>query len=278
VRRTIGGSPLNVAVGLAQLQRPASLLTWIGQDDDGHNIAHHLETLGVHLIEGSRAASHTPIAHAHISASGDASYIFDLEWDLNDGGTFGNPCVVHTGSIAAVLEPGCVKVEHILTKLAPQATVTYDPNIRPSIMGDARQVRARIEALVAHADVVKASEDDLTWLYADRSPLDTARRWVNAGPGIVVVTRGAHGAVGITQTFATETPAPKCTVRTTIGAGDSFMAGLIDALWSADMLGAASRASLASVSRHTLSAALAHASHVASMAISRVDLTGPTAQ
>jgi fructokinase len=146
---------------------------------------------------------------------------------------------VHTGSIATVLLPGAASVTAALEEVRGRGTVSYDPNIRPSIMGDLDPVRARVEELVALSDVVKASEDDLELLYAGQSPEQVMAAWVGLGAGVAVVTLGAEGVVyrvsGSPDVVRAGTRADR--VVDTVGAGDSFMAGLVSGLVVAGLLG-----------------------------------------
>jgi fructokinase len=135
---------------------------------------------------------------------------------------------VHTGSIGAALEPGASEVERILA--ATDALVSYDPNVRPALMGDQAAAVARVERLVALADIVKASDEDIAWLYPDAGAADVLERWKAMGPRLVVVTRGGDGADALSDSGAVHVPAFVTKVADTIGAGDSFMAGLLAAL------------------------------------------------
>lgn len=111
---------------------------------------------------------------------------------------------VHTGSIAAVLEPGASAVYALVKAARATATITYDPNIRPALTGDPVDARRSIERLVALADVVKVSDDDLAWLVPGVDPVEVARDWLARGPAIVVVTLGGDGAVAATSAGSSE--------------------------------------------------------------------------
>jgi fructokinase len=146
---------------------------------------------------------------------------------------------VHTGSIGTILQPGAEQVLATLRAAHPSATISYDPNIRPGIMGDLDLVRDQVEGLVALSDVVKASEDDLALLYAGSSPEEVMARWVGLGASVVVVTLGGAGVTF--RTAGDERVALEATraerVVDTVGAGDSFMAGLVSGLVGAGLLG-----------------------------------------
>jgi fructokinase len=243
----VGGSPLNVAVGLARLDRDVDFLTHIGDDARGRRIADYVAASGAHLVAGSVSATKTPVAMAKLDASGAATYDFDIEWRLSGIPEVGPPLVAHTGSIASVLDPGCLAVAALLDTYRVSATITFDPNVRPALIDDADQARARIERLVERSDVVKASDEDLRWLYPNVAPEEAAGRWLETGPAVVAVTLGGDGAFATCAAGSVRVEARKVDVVDTVGAGDSFMTGLIDALWSLDLLGAERRAALHAV-------------------------------
>lgn len=235
----VGGSPANVAFGLAALDHDVDLGTWIGADERGERIEAVCRSRGVTLTAGSHGAEHTPVAHASVDAAGVATYTFDLEWDLApiaDTAAYGH---IHTGSIAAVLEPGGTVVRQTLAEGRAHATISYDPNARPTLMGAREDVVPTIEGVIGLSDVVKLSDEDIDWLYPGLEVSEVLRRLCDAGPALVVVTLGPHGArARITRTGEElALPAPPSEVVDTVGAGDSFMAGLLSGLLDAGLLG-----------------------------------------
>ncbi len=235
----VGGSPANVAFGLAALDHDVELATWIATDERGRRIAEVCRSRGVALTPGSQDAPFTSVAHATLDGSGAASYEFDLEWRLSavpELATYGH---VHAGSIAAVLEPGGSAVRATMAAARAGATVSYDPNARPSLMGEAAHARALIEEGIASSDVVKLSDEDVAWLCPGQSVGEALDGWSGLGPAVLVVTRGGDGAtVRIVATGEEATlPAPTVAVVDTVGAGDSFMAGLVSGLLDAGLLG-----------------------------------------
>lgn len=235
----IGGSPANVAVGLARLDHTVDFATWLGDDERGDRIAGHLKRHGVHVLPASLGAERTSVAAATLDQGGAATYDFDLHWELPEVALLPGTTHVHTGSIATVLLPGAQSVTAALRAVREVGTVSYDPNIRPSIMGDLDAVRERVEELVGLSDVVKASEDDLDLLYPDQSPEQVMARWVGLGAGMTLVTLGGEGVVyrvaSSDQTVAKAARVDR--VVDTVGAGDSFMAGLVSGLVVAGLLG-----------------------------------------
>ena len=269
----VGGSPLNVAVGLARLGRTVDFLTHIGDDGRGQRIADYVESSGAQLVTGSANADHTSTALATIDERGSAQYEFDIEWQLTGTPEVGPPLVVHTGSIAAVLEPGCRATAALVDTYHPSATVTFDPNVRPALIEhasqDARAARGRIDRLIERCDVVKASDEDMRWLDPGRSPEQIAQTWLTLGPSVVAVTMGASGSFAVCAEGLVRVPAFEVDVVDTVGAGDAFMAGLIDALWTLGLLGAARRRDLARIGTEALTTVVRAAAMSSALTVSR---------
>ena len=236
----VGGSPANVAFGLAALDHPVDLATWIATDERGRRIEDVCRERGVALTAGSQGAPFTSVAHATLDATGAATYVFDLEWQVASVPGLTAYGHVHTGSIAAVLEPGGSQVREILVVARELgATVSYDPNARPSLMGLPAQARRTIEDSIRLSDLVKVSDEDIAWLCPGEAEDDVLRAWGQMGPAVVVLTRGGEGAVvRISRTGEQRAlPARSVEVVDTVGAGDSFMAGLVSGLIDAGLLG-----------------------------------------
>ncbi|MFF2751993.1 carbohydrate kinase [Kitasatospora sp. NPDC058048] len=223
-----GGSPANVAYGLARLGRPAVLLTELGPDANGRLIRRHLESAGVRV----RAAevARTPSAMVELDGQGRARYTFDIRWTLPPTDLAEPPAAIHLGSIAAFTEPGAGSVLALVERWRGRARISYDPNVRPALMGDRAESVRRVERWVALSDLVKASDEDLAWLYPGERPEAVAERWLALGPAVVAVTLGAEGAFARTaeggHAEAAALPVP---VADTVGAGDSFMAAFLHA-------------------------------------------------
>jgi fructokinase len=265
----VGGSPLNVAVGLSRLGREVDFLTHIGNDPAGQRIAEYVNTAGVQLVSGSQTASRTATARAVVADDGSAEYVFDLDWQLSGAPPVAPPLFVHTGSIAAVQEPGCLAVAALVDTYHVSATITFDPNVRPSLIVDRDLARQRIEHLVERSDIVKVSEDDLRWIDPDRPPERIAQTWLSLGPAIVAVTMGDRGAAAVCAAGVARVAARPVQVVDTVGAGDAFMVGLIDALWGRGLLGAQRRAELAGIDLDALTVALQVAGDAAALTVGR---------
>ncbi|WP_051209484.1 PfkB family carbohydrate kinase [Propionicicella superfundia] len=275
----VGGSPLNVSTGLARLGHAASICAWWGRDDRGHRLAEAAAAAGARVEPGSDGAAATSVAYARVDRDGRASYTFDLTWDVP--GIAGLDLVdhLHTGSIAATLEPGGAKVVGVVGRARRTATVSYDPNIRPAIMGTPGQVLARVEDLVGLCDVVKASDEDLAWLYPEEPVEDVLRRWAGLGPALVVCTRGPWGAYALLRGNRDLLVVDPLTVPVadTVGAGDSFMAGLVSGLLEAGLLGGAdARRRLRGADWSQVQPALHRAVVTSAITVSRAGSYAPT--
>jgi fructokinase len=273
-----GGSPANVAVGLARLGNETTLVTRLGDDAYGRQVGGHLTGNEVRLSSGAVDAAPTSVATARLDAAGVATYAFSIVWDLPAGSipAHGADCL-HTGSLGAHLAPGAAVVAEALRAARGIATVSYDPNCRPSLMGEADDVRRDVEGLVALSDVVKASSEDVEWLYGEQAPLDVARRWLALGPALVVVTLGGAGASAVAACGVVEAPAPAVEVVDTVGAGDSFMSGLLDGLGRHGLLGPAAADRLRSISRDTLADVVNRGVVTSALTCQRAGADPPTA-
>jgi fructokinase len=265
----VGGSPLNVAVGLARLGRDVDFLTRIGDDPHGRRIADYVNAAGVQLVSGSQVAGRTATARLAVGEDGSADYVFDLDWQLSGTPMVTPPLFAHTGSIAAVQDPGCLAVAALIDTYRVSATVTFDPNVRPSLIADRDLARQRIEHLVERSDIVKVSEDDLRWIDPNRPPERMAQTWLALGPAVVAVTMADRGAMAVCAAGVARVPARPVEVVDTVGAGDAFMVGLIDALWGRGLLGAQRRAELAGIDLDALTAALEAASLSSALTVAR---------
>ncbi|GLY28601.1 carbohydrate kinase [Kineosporia sp. NBRC 101731] len=271
-----GGSPANVALGLARLGVGTRLLTRIGDDARGRSIVDHLRGSGVELAEGSITPDATSTATARLDAEGVASYDFALRWALSDIVVSSGTRAIHTGSIAATLSPGGEDVLRLVEENAGRAVISYDPNARPALMGSREAARERIERIVRAADVVKVSDEDLEWLTPGADPMQVIEAWRASGPALVVLTRGGEGAVGVTATGVVEVAAPKITVADTVGAGDSLMSGLLHGLDRAGLLHPATIGQLRTQPAENLVPLLAHAVKIAAYTCTQAGAQPPT--
>jgi fructokinase len=273
-----GGSPANVALGLGRLGLPVTLKTRLGRDALGEMIRGHLEASAVKVDGGNGEGVSTSLAIATLAA-GIASYDFRIEWDIGELAPLPVEArCLHTGSLATAIAPGKRSVVDLVEQEHERGrvTISYDPNLRPALLGEPARARPEIERLVALSDVVKVSDEDLRWLYPDRSDEEVAKEWLAAGPALVVVTRGGAGVYVIAGDLELRRGAVPIDLVDTVGAGDSFTSGLLDGLHRADLIGAARRKALAAIDRATLESVVEEAAQIAAITCSRPGADPPT--
>ena len=240
----LGGSPYNVAIGLARLGSQTAFVSRISADGNGEALAAALAASGVDL--GFVARDRRPTTLAFVmrgTAKTGSRYSFYLDGTAYDGPwPFPKEWPkaaqhLHVGSFSAVERHGEAVVE-AMRLAGPRATVSFDPNIRPFVTPDRESVARLVERQVSLARIVKASEEDLEWLYPDRSIADTLAAWTKSGPRFCVATLGERGALAILGKDKVEIAAPLVEVVDTVGAGDSFMSALLSAMDRDHSLGA----------------------------------------
>jgi fructokinase len=275
-RPYLGGSPLNVAVGLGRLGRATRLYARISADPFGAMFRAHLAESDVDGAGLVAAAEPSTLAVATIGADGSPRFDFwaggtaDWAWTPEElaAPLPAGALALHTGSLALEVPPGRDVITDLLRRehARAQVTISYDPNLRLTRRGPRAEGVARVEATVPLADLVKVSSEDLAWLHPDTGPAEVAARWAGLGPALVVVTLGADGALARTAAgVSLRVPGRPVTVVDTVGAGDAFTSGLLDALATAGALGPA----LASISGATLTDALTFATRVAALTCTR---------
>ena len=191
-----GGSPLNVAVGLARLGVSTTLMTQLGDDEHGELVRAHLAASGVDVVLLGSSAR-TASATARLSRDGHASYSFDLRWDPPPQSLPDGYDVLHVGSLGSTVPPGSDVVARLVREASEgEVAVSVDPNVRPAMAPDIEDLRRRVDQLLAHADVVKLSDEDAQVLWPGRSPDRVLDEVLNAGtPDLAVITGGRAGAV-----------------------------------------------------------------------------------
>ncbi|MBE4733523.1 MULTISPECIES: carbohydrate kinase family protein [Streptomyces] len=239
-----GGGPANTAVALARLGTPARFLARLSGDLFGRLFRAHLEASGVDLSYAVAAAEPSTLAVAELDARGQAAFSFhaqntaDWQWTPEELGRvdLAEAACVHTGSLALVRAPGATAVEDFLARASPRATVSIDPNVRPLLVHP-DVYRERLARWCRLADILRLSEDDLELLLPGTTPEQACDRWHAAGVRLVVITLGADGALASLDGERVRVPGVPTQVVDTVGAGDSFTAGLLHHLAERDLLG-----------------------------------------
>jgi fructokinase len=239
VHESVGGSPLNLAVTLGRLDVPAYLITQLGDDDHGRHVREHLAASGVELFAAPAAQGRTSTASVRLDETGSAAYSFDLAWSL-PGQELPACDVLHVGSLGAVLEPGRESVVDLVEQAWQRGVfVSYDPNVRAEFLAEPDRAWLDLAALAERAALVKVSSEDVALLHPGADPADIARTLLTGErTELVVVTDGAAGSTAYVEERAVHVPAPPVEVVDTVGAGDSFMAGLLTILFEDGAVGA----------------------------------------
>jgi len=275
-----GGAPANVAVALARLGQPVSLRSRISSRGFGPMLRAHLASNGVSLRDVATAEEPATLAVATLDAEGQASYSFyltgtaDWQWQEADLAEplAADVAALYLGSLACALPPGSARIEAMAQRVHAdgRAVVIYDPNLRPGMSAGRAADRERVERQLNSVHVVKASADDLEWLYPAEPVSAVARRWLQLGPGLVVVTLGAGGAYAASRHGGdVSLPALPAEVKDTIGAGDAFAGGLLDAMAREGLLEGSAINCLASLDTAVLTRLLTSAGLVAALTCER---------
>lgn len=280
-----GGSPANVAVGLARLEVPVKLAARLSYDLFGRQLRRHLIDNNVDLSCAPDAREPTSLAVVSVGPDGGPEYDFRVtgtaDWCWSDSELAGlvddDVVALHTGSLSPVLPPGNEALRRLVMRTEPSTTISYDPNCRPALMGSAGHVRGRIEELVGLSDVVKASAEDLAWLYAGQAAADVAATWLAMGASLVAVTLGSDGVSAVAASTGPLTrPGRKVDVLDTVGAGDAFVSALLAGLYQRDLLGQGRRAALHDIGSTTLAQVLDEAVLASALTVTRRGADPPT--
>ena len=274
-----GGAVFNTAIALGRLGAPSGFFSGISTDMLGEILADALTASKVDTRFLARSSRPTTVAFVKL-VDGQATYAF---YDENTAGLMLSeadlptlPAEVGTlflGGISLVNDPAASTYETLQARESATRVTMIDPNIRPGfIAGKETAYRARIDRMIARADIVKLSDEDLHWLMGAGEVETLARALVARGPKLVFITEGAAGARAITAGQNRFVAAQKVTVADTVGAGDTFNAGALAALHEA---GALTKARLAALSDAELDAALSLGTRAAAVTVSRAGANPP---
>jgi fructokinase len=230
-----GGSPFNVAIALGRLGRDTGFLSCLSEDAFGDFLASRLSEAGVSGEFMKRRPNRTTLSVVATSTSGQPQYSFYSEDGADRALTADDlpaqlPATIKAiaaGSYSLGVEPVASAIEALLRREGTRRVISLDPNVRPRVVGDLARYRERFERLIAHATIVKASDEDVELLYGTRDLVAMARSWMERGPKLVIITRGADGPLAASGTSVVERFAPSVDVVDTVGAGDTFHAGLL---------------------------------------------------
>lgn len=231
-----GGSPYNVAIGLGRLGVPAGFLGGISTDFFGNALVRGLDESGVSTAYVERLERPTTLAFVSLDEEEPQYAFYDAEaadrhWSPAGGTPLGEDVhALHSGSLALLREPAADRLTSLMAGEKGRRFLSIDPNVRPAMVKDTDVYRRRLEPLIATADLVKVSMADLAWLEPGRTTEAVAGNWLARGTGLVVVTRGSRGASAFGHAAQAHRPARPIRLADTVGAGDSFMAGLLCAL------------------------------------------------
>jgi fructokinase len=235
-----GGSPFNVAIALARLRNRTALMARVGNTGFGPMLHRAAAAEGIDLDAAPQATEPTTLAVVTTADGAPEVYDFYLEgtadwqWSAAELAQIRPDTeVLHFGSLASVISPGSDRIATLVRDVSAsgRALISYDPNVRPLVLRSRAHARELVERNVRHAHLVKASRDDLEWLYPDQAVDVVASLWHSLGPSVVVVTEGAGGATAY-RAAAEPLPRPGRAARVvdTIGAGDAFTAAMLNGL------------------------------------------------
>lgn len=240
-----GGSPANTAITLARLGTSTTFLGRFGDDSFGSLLRDNLAANGVRLDHAVDTTEPASVAVVTSDEAGGATYRFHVtgtaDWAWSPAELPAmlpvSVAALHTGSLALALPPGAEVLADWYRRAPDSVVRSFDPNIRPALVGPRAEYVPRLESLVAASDIVKVSAEDIDWAYPGTDPLDVAHAWQgDGGPAVVVVTLGGDGAVACRDGRTVRAPAAGLPIADTVGAGDAFSGGLLHWLSESDFL------------------------------------------
>lgn len=277
-----GGAVFNTSIALGRLGVQTGMLTGLSTDMFGQQLSDALNASHVDTSHVITSARPTTLAFVRLQ-DGHATYSFFDEnsagrmLDTDDLPNISNEVSsLYFGGISLACEPGANTYATLLKREGSHRAVMMDPNIRPQFIQDIDKYRARLDGMMAMADIVKVSDEDLNWMVP--APLSLKKKVeivINAGPSVVILTRGGEGATGFLADGSEVTvPAARVKIVDTVGAGDTFNAGVLAKLYE---LGKLQKTKLKSLPADALRQALTHGARVAAVTVSRAGANPPWA-
>ena len=274
-----GGAVFNTAIALGRLGAPVGFFSGISTDLFGDILTRTLEASGVDAGYAARSDRPTTLAFVTLT-NGHASYAF---YDENTAGRMlsdtdlpelsDDVAAVFFSGISLVVEPCAAAYEALMTREAASRVTMIDPNIRPGFIRDEAAYRARIGRMLKLADIIKLSDEDLAWFAGHHDTEASARELLSEGARLVCITKGSEGVTGYAPGQTITVPARKVQVVDTVGAGDTFNAGVLAALHDA---GALTKSAVAALDADTIRAALELGVKAAAVTVSRAGANPPT--
>ena len=275
-----GGAIFNTAIALGRLGVPTGFFTGLSDDMMGDILRKTLAESGVDYSYCATLSRPTTVAFVKL-VDGHATYAFYDEGTAGrmiteaDLPMLGDDCeALHFGAISLIPEPCGSTYEALLAREHENRVISLDPNIRPGFIKDKDAHLARIRRMAAMSDVVKFSDEDLTWFGLEGDEETLARHWLHHGAKLVVVTRGADGAAGYTANHKVVVPSERVTVVDTVGAGDTFDAGVLASLKMQNLL---TKEQVAKLTEDQIANALALGAKTAAVTVSRAGANPPWA-
>ena len=237
-KAVVGGGPANTAKALAKLGVTTQFIDGISSDKYGQMALKELHKDNVRLDFAHFSNKPTCLAIVSLSNTGSATYEFVIEgtatFDYSPSWlpdpVVNKPSLLHIGTLVTVIEPAASILHKWASDLAIVAPIVFDPNIRPVVMDNRNEYVKQVERWIDIATAVKVSDDDIYWLYPDKSIDDVAKDWLAKGAKLVVVTFGDKGLAAFSKNEKISVPAQKVIVADTVGAGDTVGAILVEAI------------------------------------------------
>ncbi len=273
-----GGAVFNTALALGRLEEPVAYFGGVSTDMFGQQLIEHLQVSSVNTSYVIKLDKPSTLAFVKLT-NGHAEYSF---MDENSAGRSlditmlpefpDSVLALHFGAISLIPEPCGSAFEELMQRNHADRIISLDPNIRPSFISDESSYRGRLNRMIGMSDIIKVSDEDLEWLQPGSRFEEAAVNWLDSGVSIVILTMGKSGSRAITRTLDIKVPAEVVEVVDTVGAGDTFNAGMLSSLRSSGIL---SKQKLSKINAYQLSTALQFATKVAGFVVGKAGASPP---